>query len=675
MRSICLAVTIAISSSASSEVVRVDIRQQRPWMEGRDFGAGSYELLSGIVFYEVDPKDPSSRDIADIRNAPRNARGKVEFSGPFLILRPKDLARANGTTLFEVANRGSTQLDGVLADFDSLALVDNQTRDVSRPVLFDQGYTFAWAAWQGNLKPEEFGLAVPTAKVSSIARSAAFLGVKDGPTDASPVSQDWCAADVNDSKAVLRIHRTFDDPGALVPRGEWRFARKDEQGRPVSDPCAYVLAKPVTTPALVTVVYSVPQTQLLGLGQAAVRDFVSHLKYAELQSTLNERAGSGRQFVGYGYSQSGRFLRDFLYRGFNADARGRRVFDGVLDTASGAGRGSFNHRLASPGQAGNSVGSALRAVDIYPFADVPTPDINGKGSEGLLDRAVNAGVQPKIMHILSSSEYWARAGSLLHTTTNGLKALKEAEDTRTYAFAGTAHGPRRPTNFLAKETSADYPYNDNEDLFLAMPALLNAMRRWIAADAEPPPSRYPELGTTLVPPGQLKFPAIPGVRVPVSPPPVWQLDLGKKYRSEGIISEPPQVGARYPLLIPQVEADGNEIGSYAGLTRSVPLGTYTAWNHLSPDLDGFGYLSGLQGAFVPFPRTKAAREKTKDPRPSIDERYGGLAGYMVAVDKEIEKQVSGGFLLPEERAHARTWMRLVWDRMETLDRHWPRKGE
>jgi hypothetical protein len=491
-----------------------------------------------------------------------------------------------------------------LMRYDTMALMRNETRDVSRAPLLDLGYTFAWAGWQGDLKPDEFGLHVPTAPVAGLVRTATFLGLHDTPSDAGSVTQGWCALDAEDPAAVLKIHRTFEDPGTVVPRPQWRFARKDKDGAIVVDPCAFRLEQPVDKPSLVTIVYRSGPAKVMGLGQAAVRDFVSHLKNGELRSSLNSRPGDGQHFIGYGYSQSARFLRDFIYRGFNADTRGRRVFDGVLDTAAGAGRGSFNHRYASPGQAGNSVLSVLRAVDLYPFANLPTPDIDGKGKDGLLVRAQRDGVQPKIMHILNSSEYWARAGSLLQTTTDGSRMLPEAPGSRTYAFAGTAHGPRGATTYLVEDSRADYPYNDSDDLFLALPALAEAMRNWVSKGIDPPPSRAPSLGTTLVKPSMLRFPEVPGVKVPKSLPPVWQMDLGPKYKSKGILSEPPKLGPLYPLLVPQVDADGNEIGSWRGLNLSVPLGTYTAWNRQRPELDSFGFLSALQGSFFPFPQTR-----------------------------------------------------------------------
>jgi hypothetical protein len=663
--------TFCCATQSFAEVVGIEVSQVRPWIPGRSFAAaGEYELIAGTVRYEVDPLAPASADITDVRLMPRNGRGNVEFEGPFMVLRPADPAHANGTVIVEVANRGNTQMLRMM-EADSLALVDNKTVDVSRSVLFDRGYTFAWAGWQGDLKPFEFGLKVPTVPVEGTVRATTYLGIADPSLD----SRDFdgpCAADVADPAAVLRIHQSLDDPGRVVPRSEWRFARKEKDGSITNDPCSFVLAKTLTKPGLVSILFRGQSPKGLGLGQAAIRDFVSHLKYADIASTLHPPATHRQRFIAFGYSQSARFLRDFLYRGFNADSRGRKLFDGVLDTASGSGRGSFNHRYALPGQAGNSVGSILRPVDLYPFADLPTPDIDGKGSEGLLDRARRDKVQPRIFHILSSSEYWARAGSLLHTTADGKKALAEADGTRTYAFAGTSHGPRLHSLFLQPDGKADLPYNDNSDMFIALPALLVGLDDWIAKEKIPPASRFPKLGETLVQPAVLNFPIIPDVHPPAAPPPVWQLKLGPKYRSQGIVVEPPAIGPRYPLLVPQVDEDGNELGSWSGMIRSVPLGTYTAWNHQYPAMDAFGYLSGLQGSFVPFPATEAQREKSADPRCSVAKRYGGLDGYMRAAARAADEQVAAGFLLPEERDHALTTMRINWDRVLNLRLHWPR---
>ena len=672
-RKICAAVA-AISAASfnhqvAAEVVRIEVREQHDWAAGQTFETGSYESVSGTVWYEIDPNAADARDITDIRLAPRNARGKVEYHGPFLVIRPKQPAKANGTTLFEIANRGGDQSNRILFHADAFDLSQpGKTKDVSHAPLMDRGYTFAWAGWQSDLAADAFGLTVPRAAVNGVVRATDYVDVEDGQADAGSARLGGsCAADANELTAVLRISRSFNEPGELIPRSQWRFAKRGKGGEIVSDPCAFLLAKPVTKPSLVTITYRGDQPQVAGLGLAAVRDFAEFIRNHEIAGR------SGQQtIIAYGYSQSARFLRDFLYRGFNRTAADHRAFDGVLDAGAGSGRGSFDHRYASPGDAGNSVGTPLRPVDLYPFADVPTRDTAGGKVEGLLDRPRRDGVMPKLFHILSGTEYWARAGSLMQTTTDGRAALPEAPDTRTYVFAGTNHAPRPGAAFMRKELHADYPYNDNADEFAAMPALAEAMRHWIVDGQSPPKTQRPELGSTLTGPAQLSFPKLPGIKAPKELPPVWRLDFGPEYRSRGIVSEPPKLGGRYTLLVPQVDVDGNEVGGWLGLRRSLPVGTYTAWNGVDANYASFGLISGLSGALIPFAWDEEDRAAQKDPRPSLATRYGSRGGYMRLVDKEIDRQIAAGFLLPEERQWSRDLMLINWARVDSLTFLWPR---
>lgn len=662
---------VVLATGSHAEVVRIEVSEQRDWVPGYSSTAGGYESVTGTVWYEVDSKNLASRDITDIKLAPRNARGKVEFHGPFLIIRPKQAGKTNGTILFEVANRGMDQSNRILFQADRFDLLKPAaTREVTHTPLFDRGYTFAWAGWQSDLDADAFGLIVPRAKVNSVIRGTDYLNVENNSSDSGSTRQGGsCAADVNDPTAKLRILRRFDDPGVIVPRGQWSFAKRAKDGKITADPCSFLLDKPVSGPALVSITYRGDRPQLAGLALAAVRDFNTYLRTHEI-------AGHPRpsSLIAYGYSQSARFLRDFLYRGFNRAADGSRVFDGILDTGGGAGRGSFDHRYASPGEAGNSVGSALRPVDLYPFADLPAPDIAGNRSEGLLDRARRDGVTPRMFHILSGSEYWARAASLMQATPDGKRALPEAPLTRTYVFAGTNHAPRAAVAFLRKDARIAYPYNDNIDEFTAMPALVEAMRNWIVKDTPPPDTQRPEVGTTLVDPTNLAFPKIPDVVVPKALPPLWQLNLGRQYRGQGILAEPPILGPRYTLLVPQVDEDGNEIGGWHGLRRSLPVGTNTAWNGSDRGYAGFGIISGLSGAFFPFPLDERAREARKDPRLSLMERYGSQEGYMRAADKEIDRQIAAGFLLPDERQWSRDAMLINWTRANILTSLWPTGG-
>ena len=260
----------------------------------------------------------------------------------------------------------------------------------------------------------------------------------------------------------------------------------------------------------------------------------------------------------------------------------------------------------------------------------------------------------------------------MQVTANGLSALPEAPDTRTYVFAGTNHAPRPPAAFLRKEIRVDYPYNDNADEFAAMPAMVEAMRRWIVDGTPPHKTERPEVGSTLVELSKLEFPKLPGIVVPKVLPPVWSMNLGAGYREKGILAEPPILGRRYVLLVPQVDADGNEIGGWHGLRRALPVGTYTAWNGIDRDYASFGLISGLAGSLIPFAWDDDDRSSQRDPRASLIARYGSRAGYMRLADEEIGRQIAAGFLLPDERQWSRDLMLINWARVDSLTFAWPR---
>lgn len=665
LKYIALFVCAITSLTANAEVVSVDVTSRKPWVGGRNFGqVGAYEVLRGTVHYAMDPKSSSARDVTDIRYAPRNAHGLVEYSGPFVIIRPVDASRGNHTTLVEAANRGRTEMDGLFFETeDGLDLMSpDKVEKLTDPTFFKLGYSLAWVGWEGRLDTDQFGLQIPVASVHSAAR-ATFAADEMAPDHKSfnlPANGFYCAQDAKQSKAVLRLHTRFDDPGTIVPRDAWRFASAPPE-KNTDARCTVVLSEPAAADAYFTLVYEGENAPVMGLGEAAFRDFAAHLKFQDISSEINNRHGDASAIFAYGYSQGGRFLRDFLYRGFNTGPGGRRVFDGMLITTAGAGRGSFNHRYALPGEAGNSVMSNLRAVDLYPFADVPTPDIDGKGNAGLLDRTRHDNTVPRIMYIISSSEYWARNASLLQTTTDGKQPVASGSNSRLYFFAGAPHALKMPGSFTKPGKEAAYPYNANVDLADGMNAQLENLRAWAVENIAPPPSIAPSPGSTLVAATAIHFPAIPGIRVPTSPPPLWQLDLGDRYASQGIISEPVRVGEKYPLLVPQVDSDGNELGGWRGAMSSVPLGTFTAWNWKSPELARFGFISGLNGAFIPFARTRAERLAAHDPRPSLEERYGNRDGFMKAVAASIDNAIAKRFLLPIQREDILAKMGRNWD--------------
>ncbi len=340
--------------------------------------------------------------------------------------------------------------------------------------------------------------------------------------------------------------------------------------------------------------------------------------------------------------------------GFNADEEGRRVFDGLMISSAGAGVGSFNHRFAIPGEAGNSVLSILRPVDVPPFTDAP-----------LLAQSDDAHVTPKIFYTFSSTEYWARAGSLTQTTDDGTTDVPFAPSSRLYFLEGSPHapGPLPP----ARAPTLLHTLNFVQPRWV-MRALLLDLDAWARSGTEPPPSRYPTISRKqLVSREAVRFPPIPSLPFARYLPQVWRMDYGPAFATTGAITnEPPVIGAPYQLLVPQVDADGNDIGGVRLPEVAVPLGTYTGWNVSVPPLADLHYLAGLIGSFAPFARSEEERDRSGDRRESIAERYGDRQEYLTRVTRATQDLVRERFVLADDvravvtRADA-MWTAIVGD--------------
>ncbi|MGB7219421.1 MAG: alpha/beta hydrolase domain-containing protein [Vicinamibacterales bacterium] len=608
---------LLVAQLVSAEVVRVDVRRRD------DFG--THERVIGRVHFAIDPKLAANRAIADIDLAPTNAEGKVEFSSDLLFFRPKQASRARGSVFLEVVNRGRDQ---------SLAIMsDAQQRDMSPEswnlgdrFLLEQGFAVAFIGWQFDVEPSD-GLTfqAPVAPVEGIVR-ATHIETLGGRTIRFGVA--YCASDPSQQSATLTFRTRMDEAPRLVPRNEWQF---------FPDGCSARLGTAASV-GIYEIVYQAKGSPVAGLGLAAMRDFAAYLHYGAAGATLRETPAALERVIGYGYSQSGRFLREFVRDGFNADERGRAAFDALMIASAGAGAGSFNHRFAMPGVAGNSVLSVLRPVDIPPFTD-----------EGLLARAQAARVTPKIFYTFSSTEYWARAGSLTHTD-EGRQDAPLAATSRLYFLAGTPHasGPLPAAGETFRSPYQHVPNFATQQW--ATRALLLELDAWARNGTEPPPSQYPSMAKgELVPQKDVRFPTVPSFPFATYMPQVWRLDFGPQYGTTKIISfEPPRLGAPYQILVPQVNPDGNDVAGVRLPEVVVPLGTYTGWNVTRPQLSDLGYLSGLVGGFEPFAPTKAQREQSGDARLSIAERYTGRQDYLGRVRRAADDLVRLRFLRRED---------------------------
>lgn len=616
-----LAAFLLLAQVASAEVVRIDVQRRD------DFG--SHTRLIARVHFAVDPSSAPNQRIADVGLAPRNAAGLVEFSSDLLFFVPKSAANARGSVFLEIVNRGRDQSLALMSDARQRSL-DPEAWDLGDRFLLDRGFTVAFLGWQFDVaRRQGLTFAAPRTATQGVVRASYIETGGVGPRYGA-FAVPYCASDPQQRDAVLTFRTRIDGNAQILPREAWQFG---PDGCSVRVPSGFQAG-------LYEAVYRAEGSAVAGLGLAAVRDFASYLKFgAPGVTSLREERRLVQRVIGFGYSQSGRFLREFVRDGFNQDERGRAAFDGLMIASAGAGGGSFNHRFAQPGQAGNSVLSILRPVDLPPFAD-----------DGLLARARTARVTPKIFYTFSSTEYWARAGSLTHTSEDGRLDVPFDPSSRLYFLTGTPHaGGPLP---LVRDTGAqEFRYDMNfADQKWTLRALLLCMDDWIRAGTAPPPSRYPMLARReLVPSDTLRFPSMPSFAAPDYMPRVWRMNYGIDYDATRVITlEPPDLGAPYTVLVPQVNDDGNEVGGVLLPEVAVPLGTHTGWNITVPQLRDLGYLAGLVGSFVPFPLTREARKQSGDERRSIEERYASRTAYLGEVRRATESLVRERFVLAED---------------------------
>ena len=620
---------LALANAAAAEVVRIEVQRRDDW--------GTHERVIGRVYFAIDPMAPANRAIADIDHAPKNTSGKVEFSSDLLFFRPKDTAHARGTVFLEVVNRGRDQSLAILSAAQQRSL-SPESWNLGDGFLLEQGFAVAFLGWQFDVRPlQGLTFTAPVAPVEGLVRDAHIEFAHPGAVDV-PLSR--CVAEPARASATLTFRARMDAAPQPIPTERWQLS---------ADGCSMRAASSLGT-GIYEAVYRASGSPVAGLGLAAIRDFASYLKNGPEGAALRETPGALRRVIGYGYSQSGRFLREFVRDGFNADERGRAAFDGLMIASAGAGGGSFNHRFATPGQAGNSVLSVLRPVDLPPFTD-----------DGLLAKAAAARVTPKIFYTFSSTEYWARAGSLTHTSDDGRADLPLAPTSRLYFLAGTPHSMGGLP--LSKGRDQFRHFTNFAEQRWVNRALLVELDAWTRGDREPPASQYPTIAKgELVPLEDVHFPNVPSFPFATYMPQVWRLDFGREYSATRVITiEPPQTGGPYRVLVPQVNGDGNDVAGVRLPEVAVPLGTYTGWNVTVPPLSDLRYLAGLVGGFEPFARTKEQRLANGDSRLSIAERYSGRHDYLEKISRAADDLVRQRFLRREDVPAVLQSAERMWD--------------
>jgi len=637
------------------------IEDRRVVADGQPFGeTGRYESLTGRATFALDPTGPLNAPICDLALAPRDTEGRVRFTSDLWILRPIEPARGNGTLLFDVLNRGNKTALRL-----NNALVNNRPQRAEHfgdGLLLRRGVTIVACAWQWDAS-EGLGrmtMQTPSAPVSGPVRCqfvpgrrAALMPLAD--RDHLPLEP----ADPRQPDATLTVRDAPFDPPQPLPRTAWRFCgRLDDGGAPGSGRSHVWLQGGFAPGRIYEVVFRGENPPLAGLGLAAVRDFVSFLRHepGAANPLAEQGAALPARTIAWGVSQSGRFLRHFLYDGFNEDEAGRLVFDGVLCDIAGAPRGSFNHRFAQPSRFDRGHEGNGYPTEQYPFHDLPVPDPLSGRSAGQLDRLLARGRAPKLFYTNSSNEYWAKGASLIHTDPLGTRDVAPPDDVRIYHFAGTGHvaGPFPPGDAGSQpgvtEPIGRYPATP-VDRRAALRALFLALEAWVRDGTAPPASCYPRIADGTLVSGAAaaaQWPAVPNVRFPSAPRPAYEPDYGPEWPRGIIAQEPPAAGREYPTLVPALDADGNELGGIRLPEVAVPLATYTGWNLRHPDTGAPEALANVLGSIFPFAATAAEAAARGDLRQSIAERYAGRDDYLERVRAAANELLARRLLLAED---------------------------
>jgi deazaflavin-dependent oxidoreductase (nitroreductase family) len=617
----------------------LEIRSIDPYAGGAEWGAaGAHERVSGIARFAVDPLLSASARICDLDQVETAADGLVHFDADFCVLRPTAPGRSR-RLLFAVPNRG---MPGGLPFSRGTSLVESPTAIAPGDgFALRRGWTVAWCGWQWDVPRGGgfLGLTAPQA-TRGAARAAvrvAFRLDAAAPhrrlADSIPQLVEFApypAADLEEADAVLCVRDWPEGPPRAFERSRWRFAR-ERDGAPVPDAEHVWLEGGFEPHRFYELIYTTRCRPVAGAGLLAVRDFTSFLRGASAAEG-NPCASGLDCAIATGISQSGRFLRHFLYEGMNLDESGRRVFDGVLAHIAGARRGEFNQRSAQP-----SLTYPAGFGNLPPFGD------------DLLARQRELGGAPRVIFTNSAFEYWRGDAALAHVDPATGKDLPDPPDVRSYLFAGADHIGDVP---LFKDRMPLVNRPNPLDMTLALRAAFINLERWICEGIEPPASRVPRSAdATAVSRAEVlqRLASIPGLRLPAPEalPATPILDLGPD-AARGIGRWPARVQGFHPALVSAVDADGNERAGVLLPERAVPLGTYTGWNprRALPGLPDVLY--EFAGSFAPFAASERERAMRGDPRPSRAARYRDRSDYAVRVRSAAQALVAERLLLAED---------------------------
>ena len=627
---------------AHSRVTRLDITSREAAFGGRSFGAvGAYEILLGTATAVADPGARLNAGIVDLENAPRNADGLVEYTFEVDILKPVDITRGNGVLVYEINNRGRNIVFGYFHEAGRGYAAEN----AGNAFLMNEGYTYVSSGWlhgaPGIGNPRPVLATLPLAMDNGRTITGTSMEEWLDPDSAAFGRLTYPAVTLEKAAATLTHRQLQNDPRRTLPPGQWDYV--DDRTVAVTPPAG------TDAGTIYEFVYEARNPIVHGLGFGAMRDFVSFARYG----STDDRGAPNPLFVdgmpalahvvAVGSSQSGRMARDFVYQGFNEDAEGRRVFDGMTPYVGGARRTFVNARFAQTGRYTRQHEDHNYPMDEFPFTFATTTDRLTGQTDGLLAACAASSTCPNVIQVDTDSENYGAHASLILTDTSG-QALELPPNVR-YWMLATAHlqgsaGCRDPGNPVQP-----WPYYR---------AAFDATVQWVRNGVEPPATRAPSVanGTAVTVEQQ-------GEQYPTIPDRPYNPAISELGVRDFTVWPPQESDERYPLSVPSLDADGNLVAGVIVPEVAAPLSTMGKAVRAA----GFaeGDLCGVNGSTIPFPRTREERMERDDSRLSLEERYpGGEAEYVRRYGEAADALVAERYLLPADAATLRKSAAGAW---------------
>jgi hypothetical protein len=628
MRLFTLFILLLSSGLAHAKLSSVDIDERSEFVA---FGI-ELEAIKGHLNFEFDPKLPQNQNIVDITLAERRD-GKIQARSTFFIIQAKDPSLRKGT-LLEISNRGSK------ASLRYFNKADSESNPNSAQALGDGfiqrlGLSVMWVGWQPDVFAQDNNMSVELPRAvdtQGFARSDWTL--ESSRTElglAHRANIDVLYTVNNEKKTQAYLTRRFSPNGMkqAVPASKWSFSENGDAI--VGDFSA----------GIYELVYPTQSSVVGGLGLALIRDTAAYIKTPESQF-------ASPKTIAFGVSQTGRWLRHFMYQGFNQTEAGTIAFDGMLIHTAGAGRGSFNHRFAQPSRDAHRMSAFFYPTDVFPFTSRETAHPLSGEKDGLMSHLAQA-FHPKVFYTNTGYEYWGRAAGLIHTHEGEDIAPLSTE--RIYHLASAQHFVERQSNVLAIDGKQGYFQGNPLNLLLNLRALLSELSDWVIHDKAPPDNRFPRYADkTLVSFDDYSLPAVlQTLRKPISPHTAYIYDYGEQW-SKGIITlNPPRLLASIVPPVPAIDEFGNELGGVRHPLLKAPIVSFLPWVLRHNAEFAKNEMMDFRGSIKLLPKQ------------DILKRYENWAQYRQALNQAIDESIAEGFLLEEDRASVLEQGKWLWE--------------